>query len=180
MRGLALIAAATLVSAPFSASAQAEQTPEGAVRFLRVLAENGSLLVDAEYLGVFSPAVRLTPETGESRRQWGPARRIALFEETGPCTSRYTLETPPSTFKPGDREYYSMSLTPEPMPPVTLDLSQVTTVRASTGEEETLIFLEGAEPGFRFSVADDNLRPRVTYALEFLRQRCDRTADTGF
>ena len=109
----------------------------------------------------------------------GAARRIIQFEELSACQFRITLGTPGERALSGSTASFPLSATPVAVPPVTLDLSRVTVIQAAADSPQMIKF-DGDRHGIRFTTPDSEMRSRIINALDFLRQRCDATADTGF
>lgn len=165
-----------------TASAQNNQTPEGAQQFIAIIAANGSTSTRIPLYAGGMNAVRDSEQQYSrscSTDFWGgrtcksvtAGRRyftrtldpIAVVGSgsTDVCVTTFTIVPP-----------YSEE--PKIPPTFTVDWKRVTKVQPNA----EWVNLSGQQVEFRLSSSD--LATRVAYAMEFLRQHCDPAAATGF
>lgn len=156
------------------------QTPAGAIRFLDTLAQQGSLTLLHHFQAW--PAFTFTSKLDGVRRG---SDCQALFsgrpEQISPARGgTYPAGTP--EFDSALRQVAGM-YRHQPLPWV-IDWSRVSAVSfggysAKHGNDQQTVVVTGTRP-IELRLPDQALAKRVHYAITFLKESCDRTADTGF
>lgn len=178
MRWIPLLA---LLTSSTATAQDAAQTPEGAQRFVSILAEKGSLKVFYHYL--------LWP-------RFNLIYRVTSAASAGQCVTR--LEGVPSSMQLKGRPFFTApspafendfkaflkSYTHTPLP-IAIDWSQVTSISITghtvgSANDGSTLWIVGSAGGTALYVGDAALTKRVHYALTFLKEHCDKTGETGF
>jgi hypothetical protein len=157
-----------------------KQTPAGAIRFLDTLAQQGSLLVQYHYNTW--PAYMLQYKVD---RVTAPTECSAVFsgKPYGVALAGWpTYMAGTANFAYGMKEF-AERYKHNPLP-WTIDMSKVTSVTlagltAQHSNDQQTILVNG--PFFvPLRLPDQALAKRVQYAITFLKEACDKTAETGF
>lgn len=161
-------------------SGSVKQTPAGAIRFLDTLAQQGSLTLLHHYQAW--PSFTFTSRLEGVRRGSdcqallsGRPEQISL-----PRGGTYSAGTP--EFDSALRQIAGI-YRHQPLPWV-VDWSRVSSVTfggysAKHGYDQQTVLVTGARP-IELRLPDQALAKRVHYAITFLKEACDRTANTGF
>jgi hypothetical protein len=179
--GMRWIAGLMLLVSSSAIGQGATQTPEGAQRFLSILAEQGALKIYYHYL--------LWP-------QFHLSYQVTSASSGGECVTR--LEGVPDSiqFKGGlssmvpsagfdsDFRIFTRFYTHAP-PPSAIDWSNVRSITitgpaAGATNDGLTLWITGGAGGSALYIGDAALTKRVHYALTFLKEHCDKTAETGF
>jgi hypothetical protein len=162
------------------ATGAVKQTPAGAVRFLDTLAQQGSLLVQYHYntwpaYMLQYKVDRVTASAECSTVFSGRPHGVAL-------AGWPTYMAGTANFAYGMKEF-SERYKHNPLP-WTIDWSKATSVTlagltAQHANDQQTVLVNG--PFFvPLRLPDQALAKRVQYAMTFLKEACDKTADTGF
>lgn len=157
-----------------------KQTAAGAIRFLDTLAQQGSLTVLHHYQAwpsfTFSSKLQRVRRGNDCRAQFlGRPEFISLANG-----GSYPAGTP--EFESALRQISGMYRY-EPFPWI-VDWSRVSDVSfgglsAKHPNDQQTVSLAGARP-IALRLPSEALAKRVHYAMQFLKERCDPTAETGF
>ncbi len=159
-----------------------KQTPAGAIRFLDTLAQQGALTIlhlwnAGQGTEIYSKLEHVRRKSDCQAMLFGKLDRIS--SETG---QSYQAGTPEFAYV--IKQVSSRSLFGSP--PYAIDWSKVLSVSygglsaRSSNDEQTVLVNgpQGVELALR--LPDRALAKRAHYAITFLREACDRTAETGF
>lgn len=205
MTRLCALSAALAVVAPTPLAAQAlaaqapEQTLDGAMQFLRTVTENGTVKIE-----IATPLVGLN-RSGYNQRvvtkatitnrpvmqgrlnvytgtEDVPAFVVTSATRTGECkldlsfTTPKTMDSEDSSLEYGEVGSWRKSFFYiPPRNPFTLEFKKVS---GATSPSDAVVRLTGAD--MQFVAPDKDMAARLTYVVEFIRQRCDPAASTGF
>lgn len=172
--------ALALLAAPASAQ-EVRQTPEGAMRFLDTVAQQGSMFLSYHYASWPLFLLQYKIERIE------PVGDCAILMSGKPHAVQ--LQGWPLYRAGSDQFDYGMKEFSEryqhkPMP-VTIDFSKVTSITLtgstakSVNDQKTVLVKAGTAMG-PIRLTDEALAKRVQYAMTFLKEACDKTVDTGF
>lgn len=159
-----------------------KQTPEGAQRLLSILAEQGSLQLFYHYQHWprFTLIYRATAATSESVC----LTRLDARPESIGIPLKATVTGPSAEFNSALRSL-APAYTHVP-PPAAINWAKVTSVTiggwAATVDrsDELTVWIAEPDGGTALRVADGAMVKRVHYAATFLKEHCDKTAETGF
>jgi hypothetical protein len=160
----------------------AKQTPEGAQRFLTLIAEQQPVFV--------YPTRQTWPAFGAAYR--------AAMAGNGTCETRVHGKLATyfngKTWIPADSTQFNQGRLTAlhtqyrvPAPPYTIDWSRVSSVQIvdgvavnEVGTPGRVVLTSGASGSVQLLFEDPVTAKRVRYAMEFLKTHCDKTAETGF
>ena len=191
MRVFAVAALAlSSVAAGVASAQEIQQTPQGAQRFLSTLVNQYNIVAVTTY----------------NRSKVHLAYRLADAQSMGVCVTRFNSRSrvyvdsldrqDPIERESGQqgwseaqyRRYVQIAGTKEP--PFNVDWSRVTLLKIVTttapnknvpsdGRNRRVAIQEGADV-LVLILPDEDLAKRVQYAMQFLKEACDHTAETGF
>lgn len=169
----ALIPIAALAAATVSAQ-EVQQTPEGAQRFLSLVAESFPMEVEEPHRGMgFIHYQLVSIEQGSDVCTSLVGARPTWFTGSGKTVSEGDLNRLPDI-----RRKYGFSA-----PPFTIDWS-ATRIGEAADWQTGKPYLVLTSPDLTLHLLpqrpDPALQKRLVYAMEFLKATCDRTAETGF
>lgn len=180
------------------ASAQeTQQTPEGAQRFLGVLAKQHPVWLYPglnNNAGSIDASFRLTDVVSDGKcatRLVGMPHIFNGTDDTGAFSSG-----PSATYEKGGHENLArleaaLAKWSVKGLPYSIDWARVSSVKQANRHKaehlqsyvyptKLLVQLSTADATFAFILPSEEIATRVAYAMEFLRLSCDMTADTGF
>ncbi len=181
-----------LLATPAAAQEAAIQTPEGAQRFLATLIDQYDVFAVTTYS---VPNVHLVYRlTGAGAGADGACRMTltpdvrAYFRNPGTAGQLEVREDRPGWDEAEYRRMLEIAGVPEP--PFVIDWSRITGSRivttsapekAKSDDRARRVAIEqNARVPFVLIVPDEGLAKRLDYAIKFLKEHCDKTADTGF
>jgi hypothetical protein len=158
------------------AAAQPQQTAEGARTFLGMQLISPTVQARIFLGGYWSPISVFTMKQGGARSYHNGAGPIesAVFSA---CVATIRVGIYPP--REGS-SFNSFTTSWLPIEPVTIDFSRVTDIAVTQEGPSQWLSLVGVPNSFQIRVESESLRPRIQYALEFLRQHCDPATATGF
>lgn len=157
-----------------------KQTPAGAVRFLDTLAQQGSLFVQYHYNDWPAYMLQYRVDRVSAGAECSTVFVGKPYAVALPGWPTYMAGT--ANFAYGMKEF-SERYKHNPLP-WTVDWSKVTSVTlgglaAQQSNDEQTVLVNG--PVFvPLRLTDRALAKRLQYAMTFLKEACDKTADTGF
>lgn len=182
-----LLVGLVLSLAPGLASAQSDQTVDGAQKFIAVIASQHATRLETDWGNGFGTTLgrhpvqycQDIPGFFEVRRECGynypaelvtrPQPSLDAASKISDCSTRFQYTDSATAIG----EY---TITPTGTTTVDVDWSKV----ASVATNGVYVFIEGQRPRVRLEMASVDLAARIAFAMEFLRTNCDEAASTGF
>jgi len=188
-------AAALAIGLFSTAGAQTAQTPEGAQKFLGVVAAQGTtkLYFDSssnwstvyatrkfekcvqeatyDFFGFQNGTRSRCFDDSDSKTINAPARDLKAASATGACSTRFEFSDYFQGQRDGDWEFGPTGRTT-----YVVNWAKIASVKA----DGSWVRLSPPLQGFHLLMASPDMATRMAFAMEFLRQSCDAAAATGF